>query len=143
MARRCGRWQSRGVASARRIWFRLLGRTLNPVTLRLARACVGPFTIVRHRGRTSGLERETPIIVGRLGKDAVVELTYGEGVQWYRNVVAAGGCELVRGRWLATVVAIESLSAEEGLAAFGGARAAVLRLLRRHEFRRFVTAGAR
>jgi deazaflavin-dependent oxidoreductase (nitroreductase family) len=130
-------------ATVRRTWFRVLDRTLNRLTLRLARAGRGPFTIVRHRGRTSGRWYETPIMVARLGADFVVELTYGDGVQWYRNAVAAGGCELVRGSRTATITAIEPLSAEEGLAAFGGVRAVVLRLLGRHEFRRFVTGAVR
>jgi deazaflavin-dependent oxidoreductase (nitroreductase family) len=122
-------------------WLRVLSRTLNRVTLRLARSGRGPFTIVRHRGRRSGRTYETPIMVARLGSDFVVELTYGDRVQWYRNVVAAGGCELVRGDRVVTVVGVEPLPAEEGLAAFGGFRAVVLRLLRRHEFRRFVASG--
>ena len=129
-------------AALRRVWFRFIGRTLNRVTLRLARAGRGPFTIVRHRGRTSGREYETPIVAARLGSDFVVELTYGDQVQWYRNVVAAGGCELVRGERSARIVAVEPLSAAEGLAAYGGFRAVVLRLLHRHEFRRFVVGSA-
>ena len=124
----------------RRLWFALLGRTLNRVTIRLARAGRGPFTVVRHRGRRSGRVHETPIMVAPLGRDLVVELTYGESVQWYRNVVAAGGCELVRGSRTVRIVGVEPLSVEEGLAAFGGVRAVVLRLLRRREFRRFVAA---
>jgi deazaflavin-dependent oxidoreductase (nitroreductase family) len=131
------------MATVRRAWLRLIGRTLNRLTLRLARSGRGPFTIVRHRGRRTGEIRETPIIVARLGRDFVVELTYGDRVQWYRNVVAAGGCELVRGDRTAVIRGIEPLPAAEGIAAFGGARAVVLRLLRRHEFRRFVTAELR
>jgi len=130
-------------ARLRRVWFAVLRRTLNRLTLRLAKSGRGPLTIVRHRGRTSGREYETPIMVARLGRDAVVELTYGDRVQWYRNVLAAGGCELVRGDRVERVVAVQPLSAEEGLAAFGGFRAVVLRLLRRSEFRRFVVDAAR
>jgi len=125
-------------AAVRRVWFAVLGRTLNRLTLRLARAGRGPFTIVRHRGRVSGVVRETPIVVARLGADAVVELTYGDRVQWFRNVVAAGGCELVRGDRTLRVVRVEPMSTAEGLAAFGGPRAVVLRLLGRDDFRRFV-----
>jgi deazaflavin-dependent oxidoreductase (nitroreductase family) len=125
-------------ARLRRVWFAVLRRTLNRLTLRLAKAGRGPFTIVRHRGRTSGREYETPIIVAWLGQDAVVELTYGDRVQWYRNVLAAGGCELVRGDRTVRVVDVQPLTVEEGLTAFGGVRAVVLRLLRRSEFRRFV-----
>ena len=127
-------------ATMRSVWLRVLRRSVNRLTLRLARAGHGPFTIVRHRGRTSGRVYETPIMVARIGRDVAVELTYGDRVQWYRNVVAAGGCELVHGDRRTTIVAIERLSEAEGLAAFGGLRSVILRLLRRHEFRRFVVA---
>ncbi len=127
-------------ATVQRVWFKVLGRTLNRLTLRLARAGRGPFTIVRHRGRRSGRTYETPIVVARLARDFVAELTYGDQVQWYRNVVAAGGCELSRGGRTVRIVGIEPLPTREGLLAFGGFRAVLLRLLRRHEFRRFVVA---
>jgi deazaflavin-dependent oxidoreductase (nitroreductase family) len=126
-----------------RAWLSFINRTLNRLTLRLAHAGRGPFTIVRHVGRKSGRTFETPIVVARSGRDFVAELTYGDGVQWYRNVVAAGGCELVRGSRTATIVGVEPMSVEEGLAAFGGFRAVVLRLLRRHEFRRLVVDSIR
>lgn len=122
----------------RQLWLRLIARTLNRLTLRLAHAGRGPFTVVRPRGRRTGVVRETPIIVAPLGQDFVIELTYGDGVQWYRNVVAAGGCELVRGGRTVTIGGIEPLDAEAGLAAFPPAQRRVLRLLRRTHFRRFV-----
>src|SRR5579859_5341223 len=42
----------------------LLKYTLNPLTRRLARTSHGPVAIVRHVGRRSGRQYETPIIVG-------------------------------------------------------------------------------
>jgi deazaflavin-dependent oxidoreductase (nitroreductase family) len=128
------------LGAVRRIWFAVLAHSLNLLTLRFARAGVGPFTIVRHRGRRSGKVFETPIIVAPLGGDFVVELTYGDRVQWYRNVVAAGGCELVRGGRTTRIVAVEPLDADVGRAAYPPPQRAVLRLLDRHEFRRFVSA---
>lgn len=129
-------------ATIRRAWLRLIGRTLNRLTLRLALAGRGPFTVVRHRGRRTGVVRETPIVVAPLGDDFVIELTYGAGVQWYRNVVAAGGCELVRGSATVRIERIEPIAAADGLAAFPPGQRRLLRLLRRHEFRRFVRAAA-
>ena len=125
-------------SGARRLWFVVLSRTLNRLTVRLARAGVGPFTLVRHRGRRSGRVYETPIIVAPLGRDFVIELTYGDGVQWYRNVVAAGGCELVRGGSTTEIVAVEPIAAPAALDAFPPPQRAMLRLLRRSEFRRLV-----
>jgi len=69
--------------------------TLNPLTRRLARSSFGPFTIVRHVGRRSGKQYETPIIVSPVKDGFVIELTYGYDVDWHKNVLAAGGCTMV------------------------------------------------
>lgn len=115
-------------------WFRFLGRTLNPIALRGAHAGRGPFSAVRHVGRTSGTVYETPIIVAPTTDGYVAELTYGRRVAWYRNVLAAGGCTLIhRGREIA-IDGIEDLEREAGLRAYGPPRSWVLRLLRRHDF---------
>jgi len=119
----------------RRRFLRVLKNTLNRWTTRLARSGRGPFSLVRHVGRKSGKTYETPIIVARAEGGFIAELTYGERVDWYRNVVAAGGCELlVRGVWH-RVVAIEEYPADAGRRAFGVPARWILTLLRRHEFR--------
>jgi deazaflavin-dependent oxidoreductase (nitroreductase family) len=115
-------------------FLRVLNRTLNPLTLRAARSGRGPFTLVRHVGRKSGRTYEAPIIVAERSDGFVAELTYGDGVNWYRNLLAGGGEIEHRGRTY-RVTAVEPLSREDGLRAFGGFRAVVLRMLRRHEFR--------
>jgi deazaflavin-dependent oxidoreductase (nitroreductase family) len=57
------------------------------------------FGIVVHTGRTTGVERRSPVNVFRAGERYVIALTYGADAQWVRNVLAAGGCELItRGR---------------------------------------------
>jgi deazaflavin-dependent oxidoreductase (nitroreductase family) len=68
-------------------------RVVNPVTRRFAGHLPG-FAILTYVGRRSGRTYRTPINVFRNGQDYVVALTYGGGVQWVRNVLAAGGCEL-------------------------------------------------
>jgi deazaflavin-dependent oxidoreductase (nitroreductase family) len=68
-------------------------RVVNPVTRRFAGHLPG-FAILTYVGRQSGRTYRTPINVFRNGQDYVVALTYGGGVQWVRNVLAAGGCEL-------------------------------------------------
>lgn len=112
----------------------MLNRTLNPLTLRLARAGRGPFSLVRHIGRRSGRTFEAPLILAERPDGFVAELTYGESVNWYRNV-AGGGGEIVHRRHRFRIAGVEPLSADEGLAAFGGFPALVLRVLRRREFR--------
>jgi deazaflavin-dependent oxidoreductase (nitroreductase family) len=75
-------------------------RFTNHVALPLARRLPG-FGVVLHTGRRSEREYRTPvnIFAGRGG--FVVALTYGADADWVRNVVAAGGCDVItRGRRL-------------------------------------------
>lgn len=118
----------------KRWWLGLIQRRLNPWTLDLARAGRGPFSLVRHVGRRSGKTFETPVILGEADGGFVAELTYGPGVNWYRNIVAGGGEVLHRGRWY-RIVAVEPYPAERGRRAFGAAAGMVLTVLRRREFR--------
>ena len=53
------------------------------------------FAIVIHRGRKSGKEYRTPVNAFRTKEGYRIALTYGAGSDWVRNVLAAGGCELV------------------------------------------------
>lgn len=126
----------------RRRWLWLLKHTLNRLTTRLARAGRGPFSLVRHVGRRSGRLYETPIIVARVPDGFVAELTYGDQVNWYRNTVAAGGCELLVDGKPYQVVAVEPYPVEAGRRAFGYPARAVLAILRRREFRLLRTNGA-
>jgi len=119
----------------RRAWLWLLKNTLNKGTSALARTGHGPFSLVRHVGRKSGIVYETPIIVAAVPEGFVAELTYGEQVNWYRNVVAAGGCELVVRGIPHRIVAIEPYPTDAGRKAFGPPATALLTLLRRNEFR--------
>jgi deazaflavin-dependent oxidoreductase (nitroreductase family) len=57
------------------------------------------FCIATYRGRTSGRTYHTPLNVFVRGERVVFALTYGEDVQWVRNVIAQGGCDIrTRGR---------------------------------------------
>lgn len=124
----------------RRKWLWLIKNTLNKVTTRVARSGHGPFSLVRHVGRKSGKTYETPIVVARVPEGFIAELTYGEDVNWYRNIVAAGGCEVfVDGKWH-QVSAIEPYSSEAGRDAFGYPAKLVLQVLQKHEFRLLRTA---
>ena len=65
----------------------------------------------------------------------MAELTYGAGVDWYRNIVAAGGCVVVSGGREYRVDRIEPCDPDVGIRAYGNPDAVVLRLLDRREFR--------
>jgi deazaflavin-dependent oxidoreductase (nitroreductase family) len=71
-------------------------RITNPLLRTFASASHGPFAIIRHVGRRSGKPYETTIMVWPLGEGFVIALTYGDSVDWYRNILAAGRCTL---RW--------------------------------------------
>jgi len=116
-------------------WLTFIKHTLNRVTAGMARRGIPPFSLVRTVGRRSGRTYETPLILARVPGGFVAELTYGDEVNWYRNLVAAGGGTLVwRGREFA-VGAPEPMATDAGLRAFGPPAEWVLRLLRRREFR--------
>jgi deazaflavin-dependent oxidoreductase (nitroreductase family) len=124
----------------RKTWFWMLKNTLNRWATSRARAGKGPFSLVRHVGRKSGKVYETPIIVAPAPDGFIAELTYGENVSWYRNIVAAGKCELLVGGLLHEVVAIEPFATEPGRRAFGFPERYILRVLRKDEFRLLRTA---
>ena len=123
----------------KRWWLGLIGRRLNPITLRLAREgkSHGPmkFWIMRHVGRKSGKTYETPIMLAPVPEGFVAELTYGDRVQWYQNIVAAGRCTVIRGGVETEIVSIEPYPTDAGRRAFGRFERVVLTILRRKEFR--------
>jgi deazaflavin-dependent oxidoreductase (nitroreductase family) len=67
---------------------------LNRVTKRIAPWAPG-FGLVVHRGRRSGRRYETPVNVFPTADGYVFALTYGPDTDWVKNVLAAGGCELI------------------------------------------------
>jgi deazaflavin-dependent oxidoreductase (nitroreductase family) len=68
-------------------------RVINPLTRRVAGWLPG-FAILTHVGRRSGRVYHTPINVFRRGDHYLFALTYGSNVDWLKNIVAAGACEM-------------------------------------------------
>ena len=120
-------------------WGTILKHTLNRLTLRAARRGRGPFSIVTSVGRKSGKTYETPIIVQPTDGGFMIELTYGDQVQWYRNVLAADGCVITYKAVEYSIDGIEPVDAATGLAAFPPSQRRILTLLRRSHFVRFRT----
>jgi len=59
------------------------------------------LALVIHKGRRTGHEYQTPVMVFAVGDGFIIALTYGPATDWVRNIEAAGGCELrTRGRVL-------------------------------------------
>ena len=73
-------------------------RLFNPISRHVTGWLPGFGTLI-YRGRKSGKVYHTPMNVFRRGDHYVFALTYGADVQWVKNVIAAGGCEMrTRGR---------------------------------------------
>ena len=71
---------------------------LNRVTKHVAPWMPG-FGVVAHTGRSSGRRYRTPVNVFPAADGYLLALTYSPDSDWVKNVLAAGGCELVtRGR---------------------------------------------
>ncbi len=79
-----------------------LARFNRRVTNRIAGLFAGRapgFSVIIHMGRRSGKTYRTPILTFRDGDGYRIALTYGDGADWVRNILAAGGCDLLtRGR---------------------------------------------
>ncbi len=56
------------------------------------------FGMLTHVGRKSGKAYRTPVNVFPRSGGFLIALTYGPDSEWVRNVLAAGGCELVTRR---------------------------------------------
>jgi len=68
-------------------------RLLNPVMMALDRRH-WYAAVLKHKGRRSGNEYTTPVTVGRAGDSFVIPLSYGEAVDWLKNVRAVGRCSI-------------------------------------------------
>ena len=93
-----------------------------------------PFALIRHVGRRSGKQYETPIIVMRQGDGFVIALTYGPQVDWFRNVQAAGKATLLWHKQEYALKQPESIDAEVGLSAFPPPFRQILGLLGTRDF---------
>jgi deazaflavin-dependent oxidoreductase (nitroreductase family) len=72
-------------------------RVTNRLTRPLARWLPG-FGVVVHTGRKSKRRYQTPVNLFRAADGYLIALTYGLESEWVRNVLAAGGCELITRR---------------------------------------------
>jgi deazaflavin-dependent oxidoreductase (nitroreductase family) len=112
----------------------LLKNTLNRLTSRMARAGLGPFSLIRHVGRKSGRTYETPVILVEVPEGFIAELTYGDKTDWYRNAVA-DGCVVVHHGKEYRVNNIEPCTAEHGRNAYPTPFRQILKATARNEFR--------
>ena len=70
-------------------------QVLNPTTLKIAGRRSSAYATLKHVGRRSGRAYTTPVIAKPFGDGFVIPLPYEAGVDWCRNVLAAGTCRLI------------------------------------------------
>jgi deazaflavin-dependent oxidoreductase (nitroreductase family) len=108
-----------------------IARSTNPVMLPSAGHRWNPiFAVVEHRGRKSGRRYAAPVAARRTRGGFVISLAFGAQVDWFRNLVAAGG-GTIRWRGVAYAVATpERVDVATGLAAFHPIQRLLLRIAR-------------
>jgi hypothetical protein len=72
----------------------------------------------------------------------IAELTYGEHVNWYRNVVVTGRCVVLHQGKEYEIVAIEPCEPDSGRAAYPQPVRTILRITHRKDFRLLRSEGA-
>lgn len=94
-----------------------LPRFNKAVTNRVLRHLVGlgPFAEIEHVGRSSGRTYRTTIMAFRHPGSVTIALTYGSGVDWLKNLRAAGGGRMRLGRELLTLGPPTELTTAVGL----------------------------
>ena len=74
---------------------RRISKATKPYVLKTAGQEGVSTSVVRHVGRTSGREYETPISALPTEDGFVIALPYGRNTDWLRNVLAAGSATVV------------------------------------------------
>ena len=54
------------------------------------------YVLLRHRGRRSGRTYATPVVGLRVPDGLAIPMAFGEGADWYRNIIASGGASVRR-----------------------------------------------
>jgi deazaflavin-dependent oxidoreductase (nitroreductase family) len=90
----------------------------NPFSLSFAGRPNSFWSVILHRGRKTGQAYTTPIVAVRQKDNFVIPLPYGRHVDWFRNVMAAGGCDLVYQGMVYHATEPEIIPVETGIEAF-------------------------
>ncbi len=93
-------------------------QTLNPATLKIAGRRSSVYAALKHVGRRSGRTYMTPVVAKPLGDGFVIPLPYDAGVDWCRNVLAAGSCTLIWNEQEYTLERPEIIQPSQALKAF-------------------------
>lgn len=87
----------------------------NHLTLLFAGSNIGPFSKLIHEGRKSGKTFLTPVVATYVGDVVIIPLSYGDQVDWLKNILVAGGCDIVFRKKRMTMTQPEVISGEIAL----------------------------
>lgn len=76
---------------------------------------IGPFSKLIHKGRKSGKTFHTPVVATYVGDMVIIPLSYGDQVDWLRNILVAKGCEIIYRKKRMTTMNPEVVSGESAL----------------------------
>jgi deazaflavin-dependent oxidoreductase (nitroreductase family) len=77
--------------------FGLFTPVLNRYAKRIAGGRYVPlWVLLRHQGRRSGRAYATPVVALPVSGGFAIPLAFGEGADWYRNIMASGGATIRR-----------------------------------------------
>ena len=74
---------------------RLQRAIINPKQMRSAGTPGAYASVIRHRGRSSGRQYETPVGVAAADDGFLIALVYGSRTNWLKNVLASGSATIV------------------------------------------------
>jgi len=97
------------------------------------------IAVMRHSGRRSGKRYAIPVMAAPITGGFVIALTYGDHVDWYRNILAAGEGTLV---WFGREYLLDSpltIPAEEGCSSFPHPWRFMLNVMRTADYFRMTT----
>ncbi len=107
---------------------RRISRATKPTVLKSAGTAGSPTSVVRHVGRVSGKEYETPITAVPTETGFLIALPYGPNTDWLKNVVASGTATIVIGGETVAVERPEIVSRETAERDFPAGAARALRI---------------
>lgn len=104
-------------------------RFTSPVAMPLAGKRWNPiFAVVEHRGRRTGRSFATPVAARRVAGGFIISLAFGAQVDWYRNLVSAGGGTICWRGEAYRVSRPQRIDVVSALASFNPVQRALLRI---------------
>ncbi len=101
----------------------------NRLMIKIAGKKHSPIVLIEHVGRRSGKVYYTPIMAAPVAGGFMFALTYGTGVDWYKNVLVSGRAKITFKGREHQLIDPAAIPAAEGQSAFGFPKGNILRII--------------